>query len=1460
MLYPSIRIEGSIFSPDILDRLDDVAGQRPADFGLESNAKVKDEIARAWADAQDYWRIFQRKLENIKQDSAATTETRNNWIVPLLGLMGYQLEYQARGVELNGKNYPISHRVTNRGNTPVHVVGYREPSGLDRKPEKAVLRMSAHAMLQEYLNLQDELYGLVTNGRVLRLLRDSSRLIKLTYLEFDLDRIFTDGLFADFAVLYRLLHSSRLPSSSGAASESLIERYHQDSIEQGTRIRDGLRIAVTEALQILGTGFLTHPENTALRDKISKGEIRPEAYFNYLLRVIYRLLFLMVTEERGLVFPKSTVPGMRKIYSQHYSVHRLRRMAVMRGLKEERHYDGWQQLLSTFQIFERQEIAEKFGTTALNGHLFNPDSLSALATCRLSNAALFTALERLCYFNHPENGQRMPVNFGALATEEFGSVYESLLELHPVIEQGAGAYFGFRQAAGNERKTSGSYYTPPELVDCLLDSALDPVIEDRIKNYSALGYDSAEDALLAIKVCDPACGSGHFLIAAAQRIGRAVAILRSSGDEPAPDVLRYALRAVIGHCIHGVDVNPMSVELCKVALWLEAVEPGKPLTFLDHHIRWGNSLLGAMPAIMKDGIPQEAYQALTGDEKPACAELKKRNKRRNQNIETTPLFSAVPTGATTLEVMPDDTLEQIKAKQDAFISERTRPERIKARQKADLFCAAFVAPKTEKALDYVPLSEDLDRLEQDRPMREGVLEQAQALAREYRFFHWHLEFPAVFTQAGTGGFDVMLGNPPWDKIQPEEEKFFAISRPDIATAESAKIRKDLIARLERDDQKNHLEWTTYKRRIEGLCHFLRNSETLKYTSDGNLNSYRVFTELSSILLNKKGRAGLVIQTGLATDESGKEFFDHLVAGGQLRRFLDFENRNKFFDDVDSRFRFSLATISGTGEKEPSEFGWLLHSLDELDNSERIVRLAASDLIVFNPVSKTCPVLLSNRELKIGRQIYQNAQYVYISQENRLGTVDFLGELFNMTRDSRYFKNTHEENTISLYEAKFINHFDHRFATYQDKKVRDTTIAQKASANFYITPKSYVDESEVLSRTTRRGIPANWMAGFRSIASPTNERTSIFAIFPFSAVGNSINMVLGLDAYEAAFLMANANSWIFDYCARQKLSGSNVNIWIFKQLPAINFEHYKKPCPWSAGETLAEWILQRVLELTYTAWDLEAFARDCGFDGSPFRWDENRRFQLRCELDAAFFHLYGIGREDVDYIMETFPIVKRKDEAAYGNYRTKDTILLLYDAMAQAEATGQPFVSALNPPAADVRCCHPARDREIQNLIPGAWARPMRDQRTETGAMLTAIIKVLDGPTPIRQVRLAAIWALEPRLLLPYIDQAEAAVWRQRVGSEAEPLPASTVAFVPAANSAWGDAVRQLRATGLLVENLQANTWAPGTGLGGIDTSGWADGRARMVLEMIRRTNIDIDEVIQQLPDNVYYLWEHAEAA
>ena len=636
MNYPSIRIEGAILSPDILDGLyDDTIGQRPADFGLDSGSKVKDEIARAWADAQDYWRIFQRKLDTLKADSPATTETRNLWMVPLLGLLGYQLEYQAKAVELNGKTYAISHRVVNRGNTPLHVIGYREAAGLDRKPERTHIgapRMSAHGLVQEYLNLHDELYGLVTNGRMLRLLRDSSRLIKLTYLEFDLDRIFTDGLFADFAVLYRLLHATRLPVNHEAAADSLIERYHQDSLDSGARIREGLSLAVEQAIRDIANGFLQHPHNDALRNQINTGKLAAEAYYSYLLHLIYRLLFLMVIEERGLVYPSNAQARHREIYQQYYSLQRLRRLAEKRHLADQRHHDLWLSLLATFKLFESDSTAPKLGLAPLAGDLFNPQAIDIHGQSSLGNDVLFGCFKRLSLYQHPDNGQTLRVNYAALNVEEFGSVYEGLLEYQPVFLQdsplplveGPGERANsieFIFAQGDQRAATGSHYTPDELVQPLIKHSLDYLIADKLKEANP------EQALLSLRVADIACGSGHILLAAARRIATELAIVRTGEEQPSPSAFRAAIRDVIRQCIYGVDLNPLAVELCKVALWLEAHIPGEPLNLLDHHIKCDNAIVGfAKREELERGISDEAFATQPGDEKDIAALFRKKNK------------------------------------------------------------------------------------------------------------------------------------------------------------------------------------------------------------------------------------------------------------------------------------------------------------------------------------------------------------------------------------------------------------------------------------------------------------------------------------------------------------------------------------------------------------------------------------------------------------------------------------------------------------------------------------------------------------------------------------------------------------------------------------------------------------------------------------------------------------------
>ena len=762
MNYPSIRIEGAILSPDILSQIEELPGQKPADFGLNSGAKVKDEIARAWADAQDYWRIFQRKLEAVKPGNNATTETRNLWMVPLLGLLRYDIEYQPRGTELNGRNYPISHRATNRAGAAVQIIGYRDPAGLDKKPANAARRMSAHALVQEFLNLDEQLYGLVTDGHQIRLLRDSSRLVKQSYLEFDLDRIFTDGLFADFAVLYRLLHATRLPQSSDTGAESLIERYHQDSLDSGARIREGLSKAVERAILDFGNGFVSHPANEALRATIADGELTAATYYQQLLRLIYRLLFLMVIEERGLVFPPDAPKAYRDIYRDFYSVARLRRLSEKRYLADARRHDLWLALQTGFGLFEAAGPGHKLGIAPLAGDLFSDQSTSAMQGCSLGNDVLLTCLRALGLYRHPDTGQTIRVNYAALNVEEFGSVYEGLLEYEPeFVTEGRETRFAFRK--GGDRAATGSHYTPDELVHPLIRHSLDHLIEERLR------AEDPEAALLDLRVADIACGSGHILLAAARRIGTELAVVRTGEEQPSPSAYRAALRDAIRSCIFGVDLNPLAVELCKVALWLEAHIPGQPLNFLDHHIKCGNAIVGfASREEVARGIPVEAFKTLPGDDKGTASAFRKKNKdelrhRKQVTLDFTPQVQGrldeILLDWRSISALPETNPGEVEAKKARFAAFAQGESIAVLRGIADIPIAQFYIPK-------VPGNETMMVTDAEfrgywrggqAPAGPGAQE-LHALGERKRFFHWFLEFPEVMRR---GGFDCILGNPPY---------------------------------------------------------------------------------------------------------------------------------------------------------------------------------------------------------------------------------------------------------------------------------------------------------------------------------------------------------------------------------------------------------------------------------------------------------------------------------------------------------------------------------------------------------------------------------------------------------------------------------------------------------------------------------------------------------------------------
>jgi methylase of polypeptide subunit release factors len=788
-MHPSIRLEGSILSADILDAIErgDKSHQSPKDFGLDPTSKVKDEIADAWAAARAYWAAYQAKVGRLREGAAGTTETRNLFIGPLLELLSYHPSL-ADSETIEGKTYRISHRDPTRDNLPIHVIGFFE--SLDRRSTVPnAPRMSPHGLLQEYLNLTEHLYGILTNGRLLRLIRDSSRLVKLSFIEFDLERIFTEELFSDFALLFRLLHASRIPVRQDAAGESPIEVYHQDSLDSGSRIRNGLSRAVEKVILSLANGFLQHPDNHALRERVEHYRRAPSddeaanatsslALFPHLLRLVYRLLFLMVIEERGLVHPPGTPRRLREIYDRCYSLARLRRLSETTHFAEARHQDAWLALQALFRLVDESASGEKLGVPPLGGDLFDSRSLGPLADCQLDNATLLGVLRQLSLFENLTTKQRMRVNYGALNVEEFGSVYQGLLEFEPRLTELDGKWY-FSFAAGDERSKTGSHYTEDVLVQPLLKHSLDHLINTRLQearaeieatpkhlHTSSFILQTSEKALLSLKVADVACGSGHILLAAARRIGVELAILRSGDDQPSPSALREAVRDAIRHCIYGMDLNPLAVELCKVALWLEAHVPGQPLSFLDHRIKCGNAIVGlAHRAELQRGIPDEAFKTLPGDDKDLAAALRNQNKDERKGQTTLHFAGKVKDDVEALdrayrdfENLPDHDASDYYLRRSSYEKFQDDQRLRNLRLLADAQVAQFYIPKTRE-FSGQHVTHDLYRkwLNGLHPTGEEIA-MAELTSKRKSFAHWFIEFWDV---VDSGGFDLIIGNPPY---------------------------------------------------------------------------------------------------------------------------------------------------------------------------------------------------------------------------------------------------------------------------------------------------------------------------------------------------------------------------------------------------------------------------------------------------------------------------------------------------------------------------------------------------------------------------------------------------------------------------------------------------------------------------------------------------------------------------
>ncbi|MGG7570898.1 Eco57I restriction-modification methylase domain-containing protein [Streptomyces sirii] len=1333
LAFTAVTTVGGLLPADMLLRIAEarnLPGTKSADYGLPASVPVRDEAERAWEYLKPLWRDLCAALPSDPTTGAPaadpTGRAGTDWLSQLFRKLdfGALTEVGAAGIPADSdpeKRFPVSHR---HGPALIHQIPWNQE--LDKRPAPG--QVPAQSMLQDCLNRTEaHLWAVLTNGRHLRLLRDSSSFSTAAYIDFDLEAVFDGELFSEFVLLYSLLHPSRFAVAAGAAASGCwLEKWRAEAVTSGARALDQLRLGVQNALTVLGTGFLRHPDNVRLRENTD-----PKALRDALLRLVYRLLFVFVAEDREALLAPDADERQREAYERYFSSARLRERARRR--QGTAHGDQYEALRIVLAALGTEGGRPELGLPGLGGLFSHKKADAPLVGLKLSNESLLAAVRHLAQVRDQGARRWRAVDYRHLDAEELGSVYESLLELEPK-HSATDRSFELIEVAGNSRKTTGSYYTPSSLIECLLDTTLDPVIDDAVKRgeqqASGAGRpdpaDDIVDELMSLTVCDPACGSGHFLVASARRIAKRVASVRERNPEPTVDAMRHALHEVVARCIYGVDLNPMAVELAKVSLWIEAMEPGKPLSFLDAHVKRGNALLGSTPALLAGGVPDEAFDSIEGDDKKYAAALKKRNKTQRSGQgslfgEADVLVPSNRRHATELERItnaPADLLGQVRAQENAYRAHVESAAYTRDREAADAWCAAFVWPKQTGVPDAPTQDVVRGLLSGDTSVAsDATLAEVLALSEQYRFFHWHLEFPEVFAVPDTGvgmdpatgwagGFDAVLGNPPWDSVNFPETEFFAVRSPEIAATNNTASRKKKIQALKNSPETVQLydEYEAAKRRVYGESHFLRNSGRYPLTGQGNLNLYALFAEDDRILTTGRGRTGVIIPTGIATDARTQYFFKDLVSAGSLAVLFDFENAQPLFPDVHRSFKFCVLSLAGRSLHEPAaRFAFFLHDPTELEAPDKVFTLSPEEITLLNPNTGTCPVFRSRRDAEITLGIYRRVPVLNKKSDTVNGNpwgISFV-LMFHMSHESHLFRpsaangetlqsmlddgwrldgNTlvrGNEHLLPLYESKMLHHFDHRWATHTEKgEPHDITLAERQDANTVALPRYWVPEQDtpngkvskqgkeetdpgVTSRLTAKGWSRNWAMGFRKICRATDERTLISFILPKGGLGDSGNIIVPSTPQLPSNFYANSVALVLDYALRQKLGGTNLNFFQFEQLPII--------APTSL-ETHTQFITPRVLELIYSSHDMNHFARDLGDDGTPFLWDEDRRTTIRAELDALFFHLYSIDRDHVSYILDTFPITKRKDEVAYGTYRTKNLILAEYDRMAAAGLT------------------------------------------------------------------------------------------------------------------------------------------------------------------------------------------------
>ncbi len=1209
---------------------------------------------------------------------------------------------------------------------------------LDRRSGRRGEESAPSTQMLRYLRRIDDVttgkvrWGILTNGSSWRLYWSGARSVSEQFFEIDLAAVLglptagDESLRADtrrhwlkvFALVFR--REAFLPD---AADE---RTFHERAIAEAHYHRE--RVASSLSAVVFERVFPDLVRAIAEADPDSPlDEVRDAG-----LVVLYRLLFVLYAEDRDLL-------PVRDSRYDDYALRERVRVDVGRRKDEgdvfsvaaARYWSAFDDLCRAIDSGDAS-----IGLPPYNGGLFDRDGASLLSRVRLGDAVMADVIDALSFERTPLG--RRYINYRDLGVQQLGSIYERLLEREVVREDGS----IFIRPNVFARKDSGSYYTPDDLVDLIVREAVGPLLDARMDSFAAEASDLAlrqvpddrrmgrlkridpAERALDLKVCDPAMGSGHFLVnlvdyfadrvisamadaeatvegylsPLAERIDQIrntiIANAEDRGwtiDAGQLDDRHIVRRMVLKRCVYGVDKNPMAVELAKVSLWLHTFTVGAPLSFLDHHLRCGDSLFGTW---VESAI------------------------RRTE--EKSSLFLRGPLARATRAAAPMQIIEGLT---DAEIAE--------AHRSADIFAevAEMTAPLNAfmsllHAFDWLGIRKrevkaaflkwldgvfgDQIDIAQGKPIdledaNLPHLMDALGLVTSERFLNWQVAFPGVWSEweaSGIkGGFDAVIGNPPWDRMKLQQVEWFAARRPEIAMAPRAADRRRMIAALEEEGDPLADDFRLASERATDAARVARTSGDYPLLARGDLNVYSLFVERALTLVKRDGMIGLLVPSGIASDKMAAPFFKSVATEGRLKGLYDFENRRTrhdlppFFPDVDSRFKFCAFIASPVPRTEPARCAFFLQDVSETKDPERCFPLAAADFALVNPNTGTAPIFRSRRDAELTAGIYERLPVLVdrsSGDEVKAWPVKYT-RMFDMTNDSGLFRTRWELEEsegawpvggnrfqspsggwVPLYEGKMVQAFDHRAASsiinptnlHRPAQPKPATLEQHSDPNWLPDPQYWVSASEC-------GWPpqAGWVLGFKEITAPTNARTFIAALLPAVGFGNKVPVLKPETQDRREWLLAaNLNAMVFDFATRQKVQGQTLNLFILEQLPVLPPERYRQV---RLGPKTADEIVRRaVLELTYTAHDMAPFAREMGYvaEGGdvlpPFHWNACRRLTLRAKLDALYFHLYGVtDRDDIRYIYSTFPIVERDEKAAYGAYRSRDLCLAWTSALA-----------------------------------------------------------------------------------------------------------------------------------------------------------------------------------------------------